>query len=145
MSRPRWQTVPRAIALLTVLSLVPLLIWDAAPDELPGRAHDLLAAIPLASIAVACLLHSLLRRSTFQDLLKSCALAAAFLFWSANQLWPNHPQATLFNDIAIALFVVDAFLAILGSPLGESKTAMEEERSPRHRLPPENAGEAASD
>jgi hypothetical protein len=30
--RPSWQTVPGAIALLTVLSLLPLLIWDAAPD-----------------------------------------------------------------------------------------------------------------
>lgn len=124
-SRPSWQTVPGAIALLTVLSLVPLLIWDVAPDQFPDRAHSPLAAIPLASIAVACLVHGLLRRSTLPDLLKSCALAAAFLFWAANQLWPDHPQATLFNDIAIALFVVDAFLAIVVSPLGEPKAAVE--------------------
>lgn len=120
-SHPSWRTVPGAIALLTVLTLVPLLIWDAAQDEFPDRAHALLAAIPLASIALACLLHALLRRSALPDSLKSCALAAAFVFWAANQLWPDHPQATLFNDIAIALFVVDAFLAIAGSPLGGPK------------------------
>lgn len=136
--------MPGAIALLTVLSLVPLLTWDAAPDEFPDAAHDLLAAIPLTSIAVACLVHALLRRPLLPDLLKSSLLAAAFLFWAANQLWPNHPQATVFNDIAIALFVVDAFLAIASRPLGEPKTAGEVDSRPR-RLPPENAGEAASD
>lgn len=143
-SRPSWQTVPGAIALLTVLSLVPLLIWDIAPDEFPDRAHDLLAATPLASIGVACLVHALLRRWPLPDLLKSCALAAAFFFWAANQLWPNHPRATLFNDFAIALFVVDAFLAIAGFSPGESRAAIDESR-PRNPLPPENAGEAASD
>ena len=33
-------------------------------------------------------------------------LAVAFLFWAANQLWPDLPQATPFNDIAIVLFVL---------------------------------------
>jgi hypothetical protein len=37
-------------------------------------------------------------------------------FWAANQLWPDLPQATLFNDIAIALFVLDVFLVIIGWP-----------------------------
>jgi hypothetical protein len=35
---------------------------------------------------------------------------------TANQLWPDLPQATLFNDIAIALFVLDVFLVIIGWP-----------------------------
>ncbi len=43
-------------------------------------------------------------------------LAVAFLFWAANQLWPNLPQATLFNDVAIALFVLDVFLVMVGWP-----------------------------
>jgi len=37
------------------------------------------------------------------------AKAVAFLFWAANQLWPRFTQAPLFNDIAIALFVLDVF------------------------------------
>ncbi len=36
----------------------------------------------------------------------------------ANQLWPEHTAATLFNDIAIALFVLDVFLVIVGWPPG---------------------------
>jgi len=47
---------------------------------------------------------------------KAIMLAAAFLFWAANQLWPALPQATLFNDIAIALFVLDVFLVMVGWP-----------------------------
>jgi hypothetical protein len=110
------RTIPPTVAALTVLTLVPLLIWDASPQVFPDRAHDALAALPLALIGVACLLHSLVRRSPLPDLLKSCALAAAFFFWAANQLWPEHPRATVFNDIAVALFVVDVFLAIVGWP-----------------------------
>ena len=40
-------------------------------------------------------------------------LAAAFLFWAANQFWPDVPQATLFNDLAVALFVIDVWLTMM--------------------------------
>jgi hypothetical protein len=43
-------------------------------------------------------------------------LAIAFLFWAANQLWPDIPLSMLFNDIAIALFVLDVFLVMIGWP-----------------------------
>jgi len=32
------------------------------------------------------------------------------------RLWPDLPEATLFNDIAIALFVLDVFLVMIGWP-----------------------------
>jgi hypothetical protein len=47
---------------------------------------------------------------------KAILLAAAFVFWAANQLWPDLRQAILFNDIAIALFVLDIFLVMIGWP-----------------------------
>ncbi len=47
------------------------------------------------------------------EMAKAIMLAAAFLFWAANQFWPSLPEATLFNDIAIALFVLDVFLVIV--------------------------------
>jgi len=50
------------------------------------------------------------------ELVKAILLATAFLFWAANQLWPHLRQATLFNDIAIALFVFDIFLVMIGWP-----------------------------
>lgn len=112
----RVEAVGPALALLTLLTLVPLLIWDAAPSSFPERAHDVLASVPLALIGVACVAHSLVRRSRMPDLVKSGALAAAFLFWAANQLWPDHPRATLFNDVAVALFVLDVFLSVVGWP-----------------------------
>jgi hypothetical protein len=37
-------------------------------------------------------------------------------FWAANQLLPTLRLATLFNDIAIALFVLDVFLVMVGWP-----------------------------
>jgi cytochrome c oxidase assembly factor CtaG len=55
-------------------------------------------------------------RPPFRELMKATMLAVAFLFWAANQLWPDLRQATLFNDIAIALFVLDVFLVMIGWP-----------------------------
>lgn len=106
----------RAMALLTVLTLVPLLIWDISPRLFPARMHDALAAVPLILIGVACPVYVLARSGPAPDLAKACILAAAFFFWAANQLWPDDPRALLYNDIAIALFVVDGALAILGWP-----------------------------
>jgi hypothetical protein len=51
------------------------------------------------------------------EFVKAIVLAAAFLFWAANQLWPDLRQATLFNDIAIALFVLDVLLVMIGWPV----------------------------
>jgi hypothetical protein len=131
------QAASRTIALVTVLTLVPLLAWDASPKAFPDRAHDALAAIPLALIAVACLVHPIARRASLLDLAKACLLAAAFLFWAANQFWPEHPRATLFNDLAVALFVVDVFLAILGWPAtgGQVPAEKPEDERGERRLP----------
>jgi hypothetical protein len=108
--------IPRTLGAITILTLVPLLAWDASPESFPERAHDPLAALPLAMIALACMVHHAVRRSSLPEFAKGLMLAAAFLFWAANQLWPQHPLATLFNDVAIALFVVDVFLVIRGRP-----------------------------
>jgi hypothetical protein len=111
------QGVSRTIALVTVLTLVPLFAWDASPQAFPARAHGALAAIPLALIATACLVHAIARRAHRLEVAKACLLVAAFLFWAINQGWPEHPLSTLFNDLAVALFVIDVFLAIFGWPV----------------------------
>ena len=100
---------------LTLVSLGLLLAWNVNPKFFPIRAHGFLAAFPLAMIAIAYLLYQSARRPSAKELLKAMMLAVAFLFWAANQLWPDLPQATLFN-IAIALFVLDVFLVIIGWP-----------------------------
>jgi hypothetical protein len=93
-----------------------LLARDAWPRLLPALSHGILGALPLVLIAVAYLVYRSFRGPTPAELAKATLLAIAFLFWAANQLWSEHPFATLWNDIAIALFVVDVFLVILGWP-----------------------------
>lgn len=103
-----------AFGLVTLISVGVLLGWDLNPKLFPSRAHDFLAAFPLAMIAVAYLLYQSVRRPAAKELVKAIMLAAAFLFWAANQLWSDSPVAILLNDIAIALFVIDMLLVMIG-------------------------------
>jgi len=96
--------------------VVLLLASDLFPNLLPAGIHGFVEALPLALIALAYLLYQSVHRPPLREWIKAILLAAAFLFWSANQFWPNHHQATIFNDIAIALFVFDVFLVIIGWP-----------------------------
>lgn len=115
LSRLR-RSLPVILGVATLAGVGLLFVWDADPRLFPVRAHDFLAAFPLAMIAVAYLLYQIAHRPAPLEMVKAVLLAVAFLFWAANQLWPNLPQATLFNDIAIALFVLDVFLVMIGWP-----------------------------
>jgi len=110
------RATPVILGILTLVSLAVLLAWDFAPSRFPVNAHDLLGALPLAMIAITYLVYQSVRRPPWRELLKAILLAAAFVLWAANQLWPNSRLATLWNDIAIALFVLDVFLVIVGWP-----------------------------
>jgi hypothetical protein len=113
---PAHRAIPLVLGVVTLISVGVLLASDVNPKSFPARAHDLLAAFPLAMIAFAYLLYQSARRPAAKEFVKAIMLAAAFLFWAANQLWPDLHQATLFNDIAIALFVLDVFLVMIGWP-----------------------------
>jgi hypothetical protein len=102
--------------ILTLAGVGVLLVWDAVPRLFPAHAHDALGAFPLAMIAIAYLIYQTAHRPPIREFLKAVMLAVAFLFWAANQLWPDSPRSTLYNDIAIALFVLDVFLVIIGWP-----------------------------
>jgi uncharacterized membrane protein len=108
--------LPTALGILTLASVLVLAAWDVVPGRFPPGAHDVLGALPLALIALAYLVYQTVRRPGRKELLKAVLLAIAFLLWAANQLWPNLPQATLFNDVAIGLFVLDVFLVMIGWP-----------------------------
>ena len=110
------RALPVLLGAVTLAGVVALLVWDAAPALFPARAHDLLGAFPLAMIALAYLVYQTIHRPTPAEWLKAILLAVAFLFWSANQFWRDPHQATVFNDIAIALFVFDVFLVMIGWP-----------------------------
>lgn len=104
------------LGVITLADVGVLLVWDAFPRLFPARSHDYLAAFSLTLIAVAYLIYQAAHRPAPMEFAKALMLAVAFLFWAANQLWPNLAQATLFNDIAIGLFVLDVFLVIIGWP-----------------------------
>jgi len=108
--------IPPALGVLTLVAVVLLFVDDAAPRLVPAPSHDSLAAFALATIGAAGVIFQLINRRGLNELTKAMLLAAAFLFWAANQLWPRLAQAGLFNDIAIALFVLDVFLVISGRP-----------------------------
>jgi hypothetical protein len=115
----RW--VPLALGIATLAAVVLLFVQDAAPRLFPAGSHDSLAAFSLAMIACAYLVFQLAHRRPAAELAKAILLAAAFLFWAANQFWPNLTAASLFNDIAIGLFVLDVFLVIVGWPQGSNE------------------------
>jgi hypothetical protein len=105
-----------SLGVLTLATAALLLLWNLAPGRFPARAHDVLGALPLAVVALACVAHQASRPWSWRDMLKASLLAAAFLFWAGNQLWPEHPRALLMNDVAIVLFVLDVVFVILGWP-----------------------------
>jgi len=123
------------LGVATLAGVMVLLVWDALPDLFPARAHDFLGAFPLALIAIAYLLYQRVRRPAPAEMVKAILLAAAFLLWAANQFWPSLRQATLFNDLAIALFVLDVFLVMAGWPSTQPDESFAESYtlSPRDR------------
>ena len=104
------------LGIITLVSVGILFVWDIFPKLFPANAHDMLGAFPLAMIAIAYLVYQSAHHPPFKEWIKAILLAVAFFFWAANQLWPNLPQAMLYNDIAIALFVLDVFLVMVGWP-----------------------------
>ena len=112
----RRRHVPLFLGVVTLVSVALLFVQDAFPRSLPGASHSFLAAFSLAMIALAYVTFQIVQGAALADMAKAALLAAAFLFWAANQYWPASPQAPLFNDIAIGLFVLDVFLAISGWP-----------------------------
>ena len=114
------RAIPLTLGVATLIGVGVLLVWDVNSKWFPARAHAFLAAFPLATIAIAYLLDQSAHRPPAKEFVKAIMMGVAFLFWAANQLWPDVRQATLFNDIAIALFVVDVFLVMIGWPATSS-------------------------
>lgn len=128
------RALPVILGVITLASVVVLLAWDAFPRLFPARAHDVLGAFPLAMIAVAYLVYQSAHRPARLEVVKAIMLAVAFLFWAANQFWPDLSQATLFNDVAIGLFVLDVFLVMIGWPA----TSPDESFAETYEAPPQD-------
>ncbi len=120
------RAVPAVLGVVTLAAVCVLFVWDARPQWFPAGAHDYLGAFSLATIALAYLAYQIAHRPRFKELSKALFRSVAFLFWAANQLWPTWPQATLFNDIAIALFVFDVYLVMIGWPANSPDSSFAE-------------------
>ena len=124
---------PVILGMITLASVAVLFAWDVFPRLFPAGAHGVLAAFPLAMIALAYISYQSAHRPVRMEFVKAIMLAVAFLFWSANQLWPDLRQATLFNDLTIALFVLDVFLVMIGWPATSPDEAFAETYEPLPR------------
>jgi hypothetical protein len=107
---------PVVLGMITLASVGALLTLDAFPVLIPAKVHDPMAAFALGMIAFAYLVYQSAHRPPWRELLKAVLLVIAFLFWAANQIWPVPRTAILFNDLAVALFVLDVFLVMIGWP-----------------------------
>ena len=132
---PAQRALPAALGVITLAGVGVLFVWDAFPRLFSANAHDFLAAFPLAMIALAYLVYQAVHRPAPMEFVKALLLATAFILWAANQFWPDLSYATLFNDLAIALFVLDVFLVMIGWPanspdesFAESWSAASEEK-----------------
>lgn len=103
---------------LTLAGVILLLATDAFPALASTGSHNALAALTLGMIALAYLVYQSAHRPPFREWIKAVLLALAFLFWAANQVWPDPRMATAFNDLAIGLFVLDVVLVMVGWPAG---------------------------
>jgi len=128
------RALPVILGAITLASVVVLFVWDAFPRLFPAKAHDVLGAFPLAMIAVAYLVYQSAHRPARLEVVKAVMLVVAFLFWAANQFWPDLSEATLFNDIAIGLFVLDVFLVMIGWPA----TSPDESFAETYQAPPQD-------
>jgi hypothetical protein len=79
-----------------------------------AMAHALLECLTPVLIALAYLIYQSAHHPPLKEWIKAIMLVVAFLLWAANQVWPNSRQAMILNDVAIALFVLDIFLVIIG-------------------------------
>jgi len=109
------RAAPVILGSVTLAGVAVLVVGDFFP-AFSNRTHDAMAAFSLALIAVAYLIYQAVRRPAHLEWVKAILLAAAFLCWSANQVWPQPHQAIVLNDVAIALFVLDVFLVMMGWP-----------------------------
>jgi hypothetical protein len=110
------RAAPVFLGAVTMVSVAVLFLWDAFPGIFPGKAHDVLGALPLALIAVAYLVYQTVRRPGPAEVFKAVLLSIAFLLWAGNQFWPDAKWSTLLNDLAIGLCVFDVFLVMIGWP-----------------------------
>ncbi len=120
------QVTPVALGVAALACVGVLFVWDALPRMFPSRAHEFLSAFPLALIALAYLAYQAAQRPPLKEFGRAILLAAAFLLWAANQLWPDIPYSALFNDIAVGFFVFDVFLGIIGWPQAYSEESFAE-------------------
>lgn len=107
---------PAILGVIALAGAATLLVADVLPPRIAARFHDSFGAFSLAMVAVAYVAYTLARRPAPMEMVKAGLLAAAFLSWSANQVWPVPRQAVVFNDVAVALFVLDMFLVIVAWP-----------------------------
>lgn len=129
------RTIAVILGAVTLVCVGMLLAWDINPTLFPRSAHIILDGFSLALIALAYIIYQSAHRPQPMEWVKAIILAIAFLSWSANQFWPDLRHGIVFNDIAIALFVLDVFLVIVGWPVTSPDESFAETYAESRGLP----------
>ncbi len=112
------RAIPAIIGAITLATVAVLFAWDAFPARFPPRAHDVLGALPLGPDRPGLSRvpgHPPPRAARTR---KGDHAGGCLPLLGGEPALADIPLATLFNDIAIALFVLDVFLVIIGWPAG---------------------------
>ncbi len=109
------EVAARIVGLFALGVAAVLVVLDLTQGGfLNTEAHAVLSAAPLGLIAFAYLAHQAVRKLSWMEGLQAALLAAAFLCWSVYQLFPTFAGGPVFNDVAIALFVLDVAFILNG-------------------------------
>jgi hypothetical protein len=104
--------VTACLTLLALAGVALVLGLDLRPGFLDSHAHRFVSALSLLAIATGYLILQARLRPSPHELLKRALLSIAFILWSISQLAPHAQWATIADDLAIALFVLDLSLVI---------------------------------
>ena len=99
-----------------------LLGLDSSRAFRHSHTREILSAIPLLAIGLACLVFHATWKSPPIELIKRLLLSAAFFSWAATQLAPTAGWAPIATDAAIGLFVFDLALVLWTDLLHRSVT-----------------------
>jgi hypothetical protein len=99
---------------------IALVVSDSSQAFRHSRERELLSAVPLIAIGLACLVFHATWKPKALELTKRILLSAAFFFWAATQLALNAGWAPVANDAAIGLFVLELALVLWTDLLRQS-------------------------
>jgi hypothetical protein len=114
VSAPRVRLVGAiALGVVSAVGSIALLVADGAHAGVGWSHHAGVSAAPLLMISGAIAAATVARSHTAGSVVKALVGVVAFAAWGLAQMVPSPTAAGLLGDVAILLFVLDAFSIIV--------------------------------